>query len=247
MTLNERIEQLEQHINKLYSTINDLSKNTENKHLIPYSKIGKGVDKALIKPSDSKSGHAIIHGGSVIWNDSEAEIPPMNQEPREPTLGFNKHTHSRYSGGALLKDTLEIVEYDYTKDIYGNSLSISNKHSQEFWQSPPAYAKAQKTNGEYVNKIGNLDLVFNPDTGTWGVSAYEIDVQKCYFVKRRITANRDIYGNPISGEDIGDIEKDSNGVEMKSPLYNEDATKTAIAWDENAQCWRLYAAYAPGE
>ena len=246
-SLNNRIQELENTINILIDRINDLSANTENKAIPPVSKIGKGVDKALIKPSDSKSGNALIFGGSIIWNDKEAQIPPINQQPDSPSEGYNKHTHSRYSGGALLKDALEIVEYDYTKDIYGNTINITNKHSQEYWESKPAYAKQQNSDGIYVNKIGNLDLVFNPDTQMWGVAALEIDVDKCYFVKRRTIALRDGNGDVISGYDVGDIELDDNGNEMRSPLYNEDSQLSSIVWDKNAQVWRLYAIYAPGE
>ena len=34
---------------------------------------------------------------------------------------------------------------------------------------------------------------------------------------------------------------------MKSPLWNEDTTKTSVIWDENSKCWRLLAVYAPTE
>jgi hypothetical protein len=225
MTLNERVQQLEQQVESLLIKIRDLSANTEEKIIKPYTIAGGNKSSTSNMPVDAKTGLGTILANHVIWNDAESVIPSLNAEPSPlPEKGYNKHSHSRYSGGALIKDKLEIVEYEWG--------TIINKDSQQFWTTQPQIKKELNTKGESIDKIGLLDLVFNPDTGTWGVAALEIDVKKCYLIER---------------DENGDIVIDSKGQQKKSPLYNEDQTKTAIVWDENAGCFRLYAVYAPGE
>jgi len=220
-TLNERIQELEQELEVLRNKIQDLSRNTEEKNKTPYTTLGGQTNKSFINPYDltSKQG---MYGGTIFWNDSEIGNP-ANAIPSNPKKGYHKHSHSRYSGGALIKDVLEIVEYEWG--------SITNKHSQQFIDEPKIKTTIN-SNHETVNKIGLLDLIFNADTRTWGIAALEIDVKKCYLVER---------------DNNGDIALDENGNEKKSPLYNSDQTKTAIVWDKNANCWRFYATYAPGE
>lgn len=224
-TLNERIEQLEQTIKELRAKILDLSANTEEKNKQPYTILGGQTNKAFINPYDltSKQG---MYGGTIFWNDSEIGSPNQVQ-PSTPTKGYHKHTHSRYSGGALVKDVLEIVEYAWG--------GITNKHSQQFAEEPEIAVTLNSKN-ETVQKIGKLDLVFNPDTLTWGVNALEIDITKCYFVKR---------------DTEGNIEVDSKGHEKKSFLYNDNKLQTSFVWDENGNngngCWRLLAVYASGD
>lgn len=229
MSINSRIQYLENQIIQLKKTISELS----NKNYIPtISTVGGQQSRATITPVDYKSGLCSICGGPVIWNNSEIGQPPINQEtpnPEDPenikyAKGYNKHSHSRFSGGCLIKGVVEVVEYDF------DGTPISNKHSQGYWVTIPEIKTEINTNKETVEKIGVLDLVFNPDTKTWGCPAYEIDVERCYLVRR---------------DSDGEIMLDSNGVEMKSPLYNSDSTKTSVVWDTNAQCWRFYAVYAP--
>lgn len=240
MTINEQIEELKQQIIVLQNKVADLSKNTEEKIQTPISIVGGTKNESLTRPADVKAGRSQQLGGYVIFNDSELKSPRIDTEPDAPTEGYNKHTHSRYSGGALIKDVLEIVEYTWG--------SITNKHSQQFWSTKPPIATVVNSLGQTVQKVGKLDLVFNPDggtdalgnpIGTWGVAAYEIDIKKCFFVERVTVTDSD---NPT----LGAIKKDSKGQEMKSPLYNSDQTKTSIIWDENGKVWRLYAAFAPG-
>lgn len=249
MTLNERIVELEKQVSALMSQVQTLSSNTEEKYSKPISIVGGQQDKPASKPIDIKVGSSRRTGGPVIWNSEEAKNPPVNAQPPNPeaisgSKGYNKHSHSRYSGGALIKDVLEIVEY-----VWG---AITNKHSQQYWSNEPTIATDVNSNGETVQKLGKLELIFNPDggydnstipptpIGMWGISTYEINVKKCYLVKRRTT-------DGSLGEKIGDIEKDSKGQEMKSLLYNDDTTKTSLVWDENAGVWRFYAVYAVGE
>jgi hypothetical protein len=223
MTLNEKIIQLENKILTLESKIQDLSQNVEESPRKPYSISGGGKSLSSNRATDIRTGRNAQLSGAVLWNDAEMAFPPLNTEPDIPTEGYNKHSHSRFSGGALIKDVLEIVEYEWG--------AITNKHCQQFFYPEPKIKKEINSYGESVDKIGLLDLVFNPDTGTWGVAAYEIDVKRCYLVER---------------DENGDIAVDSKGQEKKSLLYNEDATKSSIVWDENAGVFRFYAVYAPG-
>lgn len=223
MNINDRIKELEKTIEELKSKVADLSLHTEEKNTTPISIVGGNRERGLIRPVDAKTGATEIFGGAVVWNDSELKVPPLDEEPPLPTKGYNKHSHSRYSGGALIKDMLEIIEYVWE--------TITNKDCQQYWITEPKIATDKNSKGEVVDRIGQLDLVFNPDTLKWGSSAFEIDVNKCYLVQR---------------DDNGNILLDENGKEMKSPLLNADITKTCIIWDKDAKVWRFYAVYASG-
>ena len=222
MTLNEKIALLEFQVAELEQKIKDLSANTEQKYKNPTSIVGGIRDRSTIHPVDFSAGKGQECGGGVIWNDSELALPPADSEPPLPSKGYNKHTHSRFSGGALLKDGVEVVEFE--------AGGISNIHSQQYWQDEPEIKTTINSNKQTVDKIGTLELIFDADTKKWGSPAYEIDVKKCYLVER---------------DENGDIAM-ANGQEKKSPLYNSDITKTAIIWDSNAGVWRFLAVYAPG-
>jgi hypothetical protein len=209
MTINERIESLENKIIELEAKLGAVSSNTEGASKQNYSVVGASKDHNISR--------------NIIWNNTEINAA-YGTQPETPKFGYNKHTHSRFSGGALINGVIEIVEYDWE--------SVTNKHSQGYVDLK--ITKAANSSGESVDKIGLLDLVFNADTLTWGCPAYEIDVTKCFLVQRETT-----------GINKGEIKKDSKLQEMKSPLYSADVTKTSVAWDENAQCWRFYAVYAP--
>ena len=225
MKLQEKINQLELAIAELKSKVADLTEHTEEKDTPPSSVVGNKVSPANTHPVDFGSGKSAMFGGGVIWNDSELKIPRGGVEPPIPTKGYNKHTHSRYSGGALIKNGLEIIEY--------KEGSLTNINSQRFIELKDKDITVEENSlGIDVKKIGFLDLVFNADTQTWGTPAYEIDIKKCYLVER----NAD-----------GTLATDSKGNQKKSRLWNSDETKTTIVWDENAGCFRFYATYAPGE
>jgi len=220
--INIRITELENTIERLNKKIADLSANTEEKFNKPTTFSGGIRDQSAVFPVDFKTGMAGTLGNGIIFNDSELMIPRGDQVPSTPTKGYNKHSHTRYSGGALIKGAIEIVEY--------KSGVITNYHSQRFYNlTEEDIEPIVNTKGETVKKIGLLDLSFNADTGTWGCTANEIDVKKCFFVQR---------------DENGDIELDSKGQEKKSPLWNSDSTKSSIVWDESGNCWRLYATYA---
>ena len=228
MNLNERVKELEEQVTALTSKLMDVSKNVEEKYKKPITKIGGNRDRSLIRSVDVGTGLGQMMGGSIPWNDSELKIPPINKEPDAPTKGYNKHSHSEFSGGALIKDVLQIVEYDWDSV----SPAITNKHSQQYGKYPDLkIATEVNSNGQTKDKIGILDLIFNPDILKWGVASYEIDIKKCYLVER---------------DDDGNIVVDDKGQEKKALLYNEDQTKTSIIWDENGGVWRFYSVYADG-
>jgi len=228
MSLNTRILELENQVRELTNKIKDLSFSIEEKTTNPYTKVGGTKNIQVSSAVDIKTGLGHMKGGGIIWNDSELFTPALNQSLEAPTKGFNKHSHSKFSGGALIKDVLEIVDYDWTSIIS----PISNKDSQQYWPEEPQIKKILNSQAKVVDMIGKLDLIFNPDIQMWGTSAYEIDIKKCYLVER---------------DKDGKIVLDSKGQEKKSLLYNQDSNKTAIVWDENAACFRFYAVYAPGD
>ena len=165
---------------------------------------------------------------NIIFNSTEIGLPrseqPTNPESVPLVRNYNRHTHSRYSGGALIAGEVEAVEYDLTK------AGATNPHSQNNWNDKEVIKKTVNTRGEVVESRGNIELWFNPDTRTWGSTAYYIDVKECYLIER---------------DSNGDIAKDDIGNEKKSPLYNNDINKSSVAWDSTAKVWRLLAAYAP--
>jgi hypothetical protein len=237
-TLSEQLEEIYLKIAGLENKVEDFSTNTEEKDPVPYS-LG-GTETKAFRISDIGTNS----DGSIAWNDSELKNPPLYTKPPEPTKGYNCHFHTRYSGGALDIKSLEIVEYDtnWSTDI------THGQHSQQFWKDNPPIKKADAIDetgkSTSVDKIGNIDFIFNPNAQKWGVSTFEIDLAKCYFVLR---------------DKDGNLLKDVNGNEMKSLLYipkgqinsiskqNEiaqDDAKNSVVWDKTAKCWRFYAVYA---
>ena len=187
MKLQEKINQLEQEIEYLRTKVNDLSRNVEEKTKTPYSIAGGGRNPALNKAIDISTGKSVILSGSVIWNDAESQIPRYGQVAPTPTRGYNKHSHSRYSGGALMINALELVEYD--------SDTIENPHCQQFNNKTPKIATIKHTvegREEIIEKIGLLDIAFNPTTRKWGTSSTDIDVETTYLV-RKVTEQGNAY------------------------------------------------------
>ena len=236
-TLNERIADLEQQVQVLTHFVRMTMEEISSKSKAPVSIVGGGRDRSLIRPVDIGWGRGQFNGGNMVWNNLEAQQPPFGVEITLPAninevTGYSKHSHSRISGGALINGVVEVVEYDWS--------GLTNKHCQQFFPFQPAIVKDINSKGESVEKIGTLNLVFNPNTLSWGLPATEIDVRNCYLVERvtEVTA-----ANPT----IGAIKIDEAGNEMKSSLYDDDATKSSIIWDKTAKCFRFFAVYSPGD
>ena len=220
-----QIQELESALSVLKTKLEDISKSTEEKDIKPYSAVGTKRDRSQYRPADTATGLGQVYTGAVIWNDTEQNVPPFGAKPKDPTKGYNRHSHSRFSGGALDIQTLEVIEYDINW-----ATGLFQKDCQSTWRELPPIKTMQNTYNKDVEKVGLIDFVFNPDTVKWGVSAFEIDVTKCYLVQR----------DPTTGE----IVKDENDIEKKALLYNEDPAKTNVVWDKNSKCWRFYAVYA---
>lgn len=218
--INKKIDDLKNRTDSLENKTKDISTNIEEKNITPFSKVG-GKKTNNLRICDITTGV----DGHIIWNDSELKVPPYGLKPDLPTKGYNRHFHTRYAGGALDINSLEILEYDVD---WATDDDIS-KHSQQFWNYEPKIKKQQNTNKENVEKIGTLALVFDADAQQWGASAFEIDVEMCYFVRK---------------DDEGNIMLDEDGNEMKAPIFDEVEEDSCITWDKENQRWRFYAVYA---
>lgn len=254
MKLKDKLSTIENYCTQLESRIVQLETELVNlKYSTPVNAGGSGNAMKSQNVVDIDTGYGYTQGNRIIWNDTElkygvpSDITTLNSTT--PTKGYHKHSHSRYSGGALDINTLELVQYaredednPITSNVTLKDGTDANPHCQSFWSAAGKINVSNKelegsTNTESKEKIGPLDLIFNPNAGTngkWGCVAYEIDVKKCYLVERNPDGTIATYTN-AKGEEM----------EKKSLLWNEDTTKTNIVWDGNARCWRFYAVYAP--
>lgn len=232
--LVQQIQELSAELDAIRSELEELQKNTAEKIAQPYTKSGGNKDQSQQKATDISTGMGQTFAGAIVWNDAELLLPAYGTKPDDPTKGYNRHSHSRFSGGALEANTLEIIEYDVT----WATDPTHHKDCQSLWKTTPEIKKVKNTDNEDIEKIGLLDLIFNADKEKWGCAAYEIDISKCFFVLR--------------GAD-GEIELDENGIEKKSPLYitskvggvtEVDKAKTSIVWDKTGKCWRIFAVYS---
>lgn len=249
MKLKDKIAELEIKIARLEAKQIDLSRNTEEKPPTAYSVVGNAESKAALHPSDIVSGVGAYMGSFVLWNEIDMSRPAYGtQVTLEPKKGYNRHTHSRYSGGALIINGLELAEY--------KSDGLKNIHNQQFWKTEPALEIVKNSAGEEVEKIGTLDISFNPDTKKWGTSSSEIDVEQTYLVKK---VTKEIPASGVNPKQlVGAIQKDDLGNEMKAPLLytagdeddlagrNENLQKSQVYWDKYSKCWRFFAAFKPG-
>lgn len=249
-TINEELERLKKEIEWLKSKVRDLSRNTEENYISPYSKSGGIPSRSSIRPVDISTGLGETYGGNMIWNDSELILPPYGDQPAEPTRGYNKHNHSQFSGGALDVNTFQLVEYltNEEGEILSEEGHVLNRHCQNFWKE-----KAQIKEDSGVQKIGTLEIEFDPSTRKWIAGGGFIDVEYTYLVQY---IWKDGGGNEVpKGTEgaIKEVKLDENGHEMKSPLLvrdlngNIDTFKSNVVWDKDAQCWRFYAVFRKWE
>lgn len=148
--LNEKIRQLEQELMRLKSEVaykEEFSSDSNDPK--PYSIVGGEKDKTFTFPVDIRTGLGGSYGNFLPWNDAELKLPPYGEKPDDPTEGYHKHTHSRFAGGALNIEYLELVKYNV--DDWDTDENY-NPHCQQFWiESPPIEVDS---NGE--EKISNI-------------------------------------------------------------------------------------------
>lgn len=176
MTLNEKIFKLEKQIIILQAKVIDLTKKTEASRIKPESLNPRPVNIKNSPMPSTGTGLGRVQGrqGNLIFNNAEVSRVPFGQQPSIPTKGYNKHFHTRYAGGALDINSLELVEYENNEGIildqYGNTV---NKHSQAYWNN---IVKIEKDdNGE--EKISNIadNLVWDEDNKVWRFLAVYAD------------------------------------------------------------------------
>lgn len=160
-TLNDKIRQMENQIKKLQAKVLDLANKTEAIRAKPESKVPL-LDLSKTTPTPSSGtglGKLPNRNAGIIWNDGDAQNPGFGTQPSTPTKGYNKHFHSRYAGGALDINSLELVEYD-NLDTSGH-----NRHNQSYWKTLPNIAIDD--NGE--KKISNLadNMVWDKVNRVW--------------------------------------------------------------------------------
>ena len=253
-SLNQQIYILNEQLLALKAKVENLEKLKLNPDNPPPRTTTGGVSQIAVSyPINIKSGRQRAIGGHVIWNNMEGKFNPINTNPplldEKNIIPYNIHHHNRFTGGALIYGEVDIMDIDWTKS------GITNKYTPQYWDGDKIVFNQE----DGVDKVGKLDLIFNSNTKTWGCAALEIDVEKCYFVKRLKEAIKDGNGNVIIGKAIGDIETDEKGIPMRSVLYStkedpedkaktiQDTDKSSVIWDINGKCWRLLAVYAPGE
>lgn len=253
MGINAKIQKLEQKINELENKISELQQNEAKAK--EYSRVSNLQSRAHSSPIDASAGGFSVMGGQMVWNDIELSCPPINSLPTDdggntyPRRAYNRHSHTRFNGGALDVSSLELVEYDVPlKEEYVDSESpihsnliewdsdSYNKHCPAYWhnsspnfsQWTPDVKTTTNSDGETIKKIGTLDISFNPDTRKWETGSSEIDVASTRFVRK--------YN--------GVIVEDENENDMSAVLYNSDDTKTNVIWDKENKVWRFLAVYA---
>ena len=143
MSLNEKIRELENELLALQTKLTNLSVKTEGKSRTPHTKSGQYQNRSTINMVSPNAGMGAVYGGKIMWNNTELTRPPLNTKPDDrPTRGFNIHMHSRYAGGALDINTLELLEYDvdlnnnWESDVPNlkewNDANYS-KHCADYW------------------------------------------------------------------------------------------------------------------
>ena len=170
-SLNDRILELEQLVKKLQGKLAYVSSRTEQKSPQATSQVGQIQLRQGIMPSTGTGlGRVGMYQAGMIWNDADAKRAPFGTQPADPAKGYNKHSHSRYAGGALDIHTLELVEYETSDSEAENPVILDyngvpvNKHCQAYWKDLPNIVKA--SDGE-TDKIGMLDIDFDVVSKKW--------------------------------------------------------------------------------
>ena len=164
--LNSRLQELENKILALESKIIDLSKKTDDvrnkpESIVPQLELGKQIP---MPSSGTGLGKFPARQGGIFWNDADASATPWGTQPPTATKGYNKHSHGRFSGGALDINTLELVEYDLTG---------YNKDCQSYWKTQPSIELDEDGN----EKISDLSksMVWDKEEKCWRLIAVYAD------------------------------------------------------------------------
>ena len=109
-------------------------------------------------------GKLPARAGNIIFNDGDAQLKAFGEMPLAATKGYNKHSHGRFSGGALDINTLELVEYNLTG---------YNKDCQSYWKEPPSIELDEDGN----EKISDLskNMVWDKEEKCWRFIAVYAD------------------------------------------------------------------------
>jgi len=192
-TLTERIESLEKKIASHENTIKSLGGQLGDKPKTTYSRPPKSKGAGNFRSADPRSGIMDSNAGFVIWNKADASLPAYGDPPsiglsesNWASLSYNRHSHSRFAGGPLDTDTLELIAYNWEAP---GVVSSFDRHSQAFWKenkdkvdgggliTPPIKTSSHAdgdTGAEGVDKIGPLDIHFDGDTKKWVASGGSI-------------------------------------------------------------------------
>jgi len=170
--LNDRIKLLENEIRNLKAKVSDLATKTEAGRIKPESKVPK-IDLSRQTPMPSTGtglGKLPARAGNIIFNDGDAQLKAFGQMPDTPTKGYNKHSHGKFSGGALDINTLELVEYE---DL---EISGHNKDCQSYWKEQPSIELDEDGN----EKISDLskNMVWDKEEKCWRFIAVYADSEE---------------------------------------------------------------------
>lgn len=169
VTLNTKIKILEDKIKSLEAKVLDLTTKTEAIRIRPESKVPKtDLSRQTPMPSTGTGlGKFPARAGNIIFNDADAQLKPFGQMPLTPTKGYNKHSHSRYAGGALDINTLELVEYGFDGQ---------NPHCQSYWETQPSIELDEDGN----EKISDLskNMVWDKVEKCWRFIAVYADSEE---------------------------------------------------------------------
>jgi len=164
--LNDRLIKLESKIKSLESKIIGLTKNTEALRNKPESIVSQINTSQRTPMPSTGTGLGKMPGASanIIWNDADAQLVPWGQQPPIPSKGYNKHSHSEFSGGALDINTLKLVEYEFDGQ---------NPDCQSYWKTPPSIKKDE--NGEEQISILADNMVWDKENKVWRFLAVYAD------------------------------------------------------------------------
>jgi len=183
-TLLSQLLELKAQINFLEAKIKTLENEAELvKSRAPFSIVGGERDRSHTRPVDPSTGLGSTFGGSMTWNDSDTKLPPWGQtRPDDPTIGYNKHFHSRYSGGAFDIGIIELIKFDtdWATD------SDRNPNCQHLFKTDPKVVK-DENNVENISTLEGLNpantkkpnLVWDKKSKCWRFYAvYAKDIEE---------------------------------------------------------------------